>query len=128
MGSYTASAYLHLDRIAEVGLGRSVHEREGDTTSEDRREVAAGHRSDLPTPGYDLSMIPERLAAFGHNPPEDPSWTRPSLCPQRVASTEAWLVPSHAPSQPGLERGDAGTKLMTVERQARFEAKRVSRP
>ena len=45
---------------------------------------------------------------------------------QRLAPAELALVEAHHPSQPGLQRRDAGPELVAVERQPRFQPQRVA--
>ena len=71
---------------------------------------------------------PRRAPAFGGDADEVAVDAPLALRHRRLLAAELRLVPRDHPRQPGLQRRDAGTELVPVERQAGLETQRVACP
>ena len=119
-------AAAHVDRhlVTDRHVGR--HEPERDAVLEDRRVVAGCHLADGRAVDDDRTAGPRRAAARRRDADEAAVDAALAFGDERVASGEVALVPRDHPAEPGLQRRDAGSELVTVQRQRGFEAERVA--
>ena len=98
--------------------------------AEHRREVAARDARRRRSPSTrTVAVRPRRSAAVGGDAAQRSRPTpRSRSAASALASAELVLVPRHDPAEPGLQRGDARTELVAVQRQRGLEAQRVARP
>ena len=121
-----AAPHLDRDRIAVGHIGWK--ERQCDPVLEHRGEVAAGHLAN------DLSVDHHLLFSAWRPPPFSPDAAQlagdASLLLDRkwTSAAEVVLVPTHHPTETGLERRDARTELMAVQREPGLESEGVARP
>ncbi len=92
---------------------------------EHRSVVAAGDAPDgLPGVAEDRPL-PRGLPAFGGEAAESALEPAFALGLERTASPEVLLLPADHPVEPGLQRGDARSELVPVEREPGLEPQRV---
>ena len=116
----------HVDRhlVTDRHVGR--HEPERDAVLEHRRVVPRCHLTDGRAIDEDRVAGPRGATARRRDADEAAVDAALAFRDERVASGEIALVPRDHPAQPGLQRRDAGTELVTVQRQRGFEPQRVA--
>ena len=114
-------------RVAVEQLGLRLDQGQADAPFAHGRVVAAGHRADTAARDVDLGAVAQGLAPLAHHAPQPAARAVGPLLLQRGAADEVPLGPAHDPAQFGLERRDARSELVAVQRQARLEAQGVAR-